>query len=73
MLDTILGEDAYLTVFSLVSVPVYCFLSSTQNTKAWKRKKIIIGRVMRWMMAQTTVPRTSASIILELTFCRSKV
>ena len=73
MLDTILGEDADLAVFSLASVPVYCFLSSTQNTKAWKRKKIIMGRVMRWMMAQTTVPRTSDSMALELIFCRSKV
>ena len=56
-----------------LSLPLYCFSSSTQNTKAWKRKKMIMGRVMRWMMTQTTVPSTSDSMAPACTLCVSNV
>ena len=49
-------------------LPAYFFSSSMQKTKAWKRKKMIMGRVMRWMTTHTTVPSTSDSTAPELTF-----
>ena len=52
--------DSRLTV-----LPPYCFSSSMQKTKAWKRKKMIMGKVMRWMTTQTTVPTTSDSTVTK--------